>query len=115
MVVKLVFTTIGKKIDIIECYFLTVWLIQGRIYLLSVTREDCKRQVNGYSHNNYKKFDTPDKAWDFVDQHSSRGNAAQFDTNKAVACRNNNQVAIRGNHQGEARGYQRTDYMVCVE
>lgn len=70
--------------------------------------------MHGYSYNSYKKFDTPDKAWDFVDQHSSRSNAEQsFDSNtKAVACRNNgNQVALR-DHQKEASGYQRTDYMV---
>ncbi|KAG5334408.1 RPB7 polymerase, partial [Acromyrmex charruanus] len=49
--------------------------------------EDCKDQVHGYSHNKFKKFDTPDQAWDFVDQHSS--NAGQsFNTNsKAIACR----------------------------
>lgn len=100
-----------------KCYFLTVWLNTRKNLLLSVTREDCKKQVNGYSYNNYKKFDTPDKAWDFVDQHSSRANAEQFDTNsRAVACRNNNnQVALRDNYQGEASGYRRTDYTVRME
>ncbi|XP_011871809.1 PREDICTED: ribonuclease H1-like [Vollenhovia emeryi] len=69
--------------------------------------EDCKDQVHGYSYNNYKKFDTPDQAWDFVDQHSSKGKLEQSfsDDSKQVACRNNNQVAL----QGEASGYRRTD------
>ncbi|XP_071646318.1 ribonuclease H-like [Temnothorax longispinosus] len=73
--------------------------------------EDCKEQVNGYSNNKYKKFDTPDQAWNFVDQHSSKGNNEKlFDSNKAVACRNDNQVAIRDNYQRETSSYQRTDY-----
>jgi len=80
-----------------------------------VIREDCKDQVHRYSNNNFKKFDTPDQAWDFVDQHSSKGNhdaEKLFDSNsKAIACRGNNQVALRG-FQGETSGYRRTDYMV---
>ncbi|XP_018397895.1 PREDICTED: ribonuclease H-like [Cyphomyrmex costatus] len=71
--------------------------------------EDCKDQVHGYSHNKYKKFDTPDQAWDFVDQHSNDAGKS-FDTNsKAVACRNNNQVALRGHN--EVKHFQRTDYL----
>ncbi|XP_011163287.1 ribonuclease H [Solenopsis invicta] len=74
--------------------------------------EDCRDQVDGYSHNKYKKFDTPDQAWDFVDQHSSRSDTRQtYDSNtKTVACRSNdNQIALRGGHM-EANSYQRTDY-----
>ncbi|TGZ46537.1 Dna-directed rna polymerase ii subunit rpb7-like protein [Temnothorax longispinosus] len=78
--------------------------------------EDCKEQVNGYSYNNYRKFDTPDQAWDYVDQHSSKGKHEKlFDRNKAVACRNGNQVAIRGNYQGETSRYRRTDYTISLE
>ncbi|XP_077274043.1 uncharacterized protein LOC143903887 isoform X2 [Temnothorax americanus] len=74
--------------------------------------EDCKEQVNGYSYNNYRKFDTPDQAWDYVDQHRLKGKHEKlFDRNKAVACRNDNQVAIRSNYQGETSRYRRTDYM----
>ncbi|XP_018361794.1 PREDICTED: ribonuclease H-like isoform X2 [Trachymyrmex cornetzi] len=65
--------------------------------------EDCKDQVNGYSHNNYKKFDTPDKAWDYVDKHSSNAGSSN---NKAYG--GNNQVALR-DYGGEV-SYQRTDY-----
>ncbi|XP_028048424.1 ribonuclease H isoform X2 [Monomorium pharaonis] len=73
--------------------------------------EDCKDQVNGYSYNKYKKFDTPAEAWDFVDENSSRSNAKQSFNSKAVACRNDNQVALRGDYQGEATNYHRTDRM----
>jgi len=51
---------------------------------------DCKQQVDGYSHNDYKSFDNPAKALDYVDRHSSDGKAVQ---------------------SGEASSYQRTDYM----
>ncbi|XP_011701034.1 PREDICTED: ribonuclease H1-like [Wasmannia auropunctata] len=73
--------------------------------------QDCKDQVDGYSRNNFKGFSTPDKAWDFVDQHSSGGNRGQsFDSNsRAVASRSGNQVASRGG-QGEVNFYRSTDY-----
>ncbi|XP_018342520.1 PREDICTED: uncharacterized protein LOC108748723 [Trachymyrmex septentrionalis] len=71
--------------------------------------EDCKDQVHGYSHNKYKKFDTPDQAWDFVDQHSSNTGQSFNTNNKAIAYRGNNQVALKG-YRGEVSGYQRTDY-----
>lgn len=72
--------------------------------------EDCKDQVNRYSHNDYKRFDTPDQAYDFVEQRSSRGNHGA-DFNKATAYSNsNNQVVPRG-YQQEASSYHRTDYM----
>ncbi|GAB1866764.1 Ribonuclease H1 N-terminal domain-containing protein [Camponotus japonicus] len=78
--------------------------------------EDCKEQVHRYSHCDFKKFDTPDQAWDFVDQRSSSSsgdnyvNDAYKSNGKAIACRNDKQIATRDNYQ-EARGYKRTDYM----
>ena len=58
--------------------------MQSESKLILYVREDCKDQVHGYSHNKFKKFDTLDQAWDFVDQYSS--NAGQlFKTNsKAI-------------------------------
>ncbi|RLU21658.1 hypothetical protein DMN91_006033 [Ooceraea biroi] len=77
--------------------------------------EECKQQVNGYSRCDFRKFDSPDAAWDFVDQKSSdhKGNDYVQDSySKAVVPRNgNNQVATRSDYSGEARAYQRTDYM----
>ncbi|XP_012216210.1 uncharacterized protein [Linepithema humile] len=75
--------------------------------------EDCKKQVDGYSYNDYRRFETPNAAWDYVDQNSSHGQSftEDFSNPKAIACGGkNNQVALRGNC-GEARAYQRTDYV----
>ncbi|EFN70218.1 DNA-directed RNA polymerase II subunit RPB7 [Camponotus floridanus] len=82
--------------------------------------EDCKEQVHRYSHCDFKKFDTPDQAWDFVDQRSSSSNGNNYvndaykSNNKAIACRSDNQIAKRDNYQ-EARAYKRTDYMISLE
>ncbi|XP_011169545.1 ribonuclease H [Solenopsis invicta] len=54
--------------------------------------EDCKDQVNRYSNNSYKKFDTPAQAHDFIDQQSSRSN-----------------TQLEGRHM-EANSYHRTEY-----
>ncbi|XP_029175780.1 ribonuclease H1-like [Nylanderia fulva] len=79
--------------------------------------EDCKDQVHRYSKCNFRKFDTPDQAWDYVDQNSSSSSGYKYvndsynSGNKAIAYKSgNNQVALRNNSQ-EARAYQRTDYM----
>lgn len=81
-----------------------------------VTREDCKEQVHRYSKCDFKKFDTPDQAWDFVDQRSSSSNGKEYvndlykSNNKAITCRSDNQIATK--ELKETRAYKRTDYMV---
>ncbi|XP_072758391.1 uncharacterized protein [Anoplolepis gracilipes] len=75
--------------------------------------EDCKKQVEGYSYNEYKKFNTPSEAWDFVDERSSTFNGNKYVNNSndnAIACRGGNQIALRNNYEGIS-SYQRTDYM----
>ncbi|XP_020291990.1 ribonuclease H1-like [Pseudomyrmex gracilis] len=76
--------------------------------------QDCKDQVHGYSYNKYKKFDTPDQAWDFVDQHSSSGGdqfVQQSSSRKAITSGNNQQLALKYNSGLESRSFQRTDYV----
>lgn len=76
--------------------------------------EDCKDQVHRYSKCDFRKFDTPDQAWDYVDQRSSSSSGNKYVNDscnsKAIACKSDNQVALRNNYE-EARAYQRTDYM----
>lgn len=75
-------------------------------------RQDCKDQVDGYSYNDYRKFETPSEAWDYVDQNSSYGKSYTQDL-KAISYKSNdnNQVALRGNY-GNTTAYKRTDYVV---
>ncbi|KAL6420465.1 hypothetical protein ACFW04_014453 [Cataglyphis niger] len=77
--------------------------------------EGCKEQVYRYSKCDFKKFDTPNQAWDFVDQRSSSSNGKEYvnhsykSNNKAITCRSDNQIATKGLEK--ARAYKRTDYM----
>lgn len=87
------------------------------LYKNFVIRQDCKDQVHGYPYNKYKKFDTPDEAWDYVDQHSSSGGnkfIQQSSSRKAITSGSNNQqITLRNNSRSlESRSFQRTDYMV---
>jgi len=77
----------------------------------------CKDQVDGFSHNDYKKFDTPDQAWDFVDNRSERGRCVKqsFDSDVKGLAKyqnpGNNQVAIRSGQREIHSSYQHTDVM----
>lgn len=70
-------------------------------------RSDCKEQVDGYSRADFRKFDSPAEAYDYIDQRSApiRGNSS-----RALVPSGSNQMATRGGT--ETRTYQRTDYTV---